>query len=81
MTGEKSSKEGENSVSAVQVRTWLLLHFAHMGFLKKHMAKACGTTFVPFYSAEMGNLSENGTKVAQLQHEMWILIENGNEVG
>ena len=44
------------------------------------MAKAHGMTFVPFYSTEMENLSEKGTKMVWPQHEMQILIENGNEV-
>ena len=44
------------------------------------LKKACGATFVPFYSVEMENLSKNGTKVAQPQHETEILIENGNKV-
>ena len=44
------------------------------------LKKAHGMTFVPFYSAEIGNLSKNRTKVAQPQCEMQILIENGNQV-
>ena len=47
---------------------------------KKHMAKARGATFLPFYSTEIGNLSENRSKVARPQRETRILIENGNEV-
>ena len=42
------------------------------------MAKACGVTFVPFYSAKMEIMSKKGTKMVQLQHETWILIEKGN---
>ena len=47
---------------------------------KKHMAKARDATFLPFYSAEIGNLSENRSEVAPPQRETWILIENGNSV-
>ena len=43
----------------------VLLMWASLYGAKKHMAKAHGATFVPFYSAEMENLSKKGTKVAQ----------------
>ena len=42
--------------------------------------KARGTTFLPFYSAEIGNLSEKRSQVARPQRETRILIENGNQV-
>ena len=51
--------------------------------LKAHgipFAAQCGTTFLPFYSTKMENLSENRSEVAPPQREMRILIENGNEV-
>ena len=78
-----SKREGEEGVGAVLFR----LHVAHMllvwGALygaKNHMEKACGATFVPFYSAKMEIMSKKGTKVAQPQCEMQILIEKGNTV-
>ena len=40
----------------------------------------CGATFLPFYSAEIGCLSEKRSQVAQPQHETRISIENGNAV-
>ena len=42
--------------------------------------KACGATFVPFYSAKKENVSENRSKVVRPQRETWILIEKGNAV-
>ena len=41
----------------------ILLMWASLYGAKKHMAKAHGMTFVPFYSTEMENLSEKGTKM------------------
>ena len=51
--------------------------------LKAHgipFAAQCGATIVPFYSAKMENLSENGSEVARPQRETRISIENGNAV-
>ena len=42
--------------------------------------KARGATFLPFYSAEIGNLSEKRSQVARPQRETRISIENGNAV-
>ena len=42
--------------------------------------KARGVTFLSFYSMEIGFLSEKRCEVARPQHEMRILIENGNQV-
>ena len=58
----------------------MLLAWGALYGAKNHMAKACGTTFVPFYSAKIEIMSEKGTKVAQPQREMQILIEKGNTV-
>ena len=51
--------------------------------LKAHgipFAAQCGATFLPFYSAEIGFLSEKRCEVARPQRETRILIENGNAV-
>ena len=51
--------------------------------LKAHgipFAAQCGATFLPFYSAEIGYLSEKRSQVARPQRETRISIENGNEV-
>ena len=51
--------------------------------LKAHgipFAAQCGATFLPFYSAEIGFLSENRSEVAWPQCETRISIENGNAV-
>ena len=48
--------------------------------VKNYMEKAHGVTFVPFYSVKIEIMSEKGTKVAQPQCEMQILIEKGNTV-
>ena len=56
------------------------LHFASVLLPFVAQKKACGATFLPFYSVEIGNLSEKRSEVAQPQHETQILIENGNEV-
>ena len=69
------SGAGYSHVLLACMLVWVALYEA-----KKHMANACGQTFVPFYSMEIGNLSENRSEEAQPQHEMWILIENGNVV-
>ena len=58
--------------------THMLLVWGALYGAKNHMAKACGMTFVPFYSAKMEIMSKKGTKMVQLQHETWILIEKGN---
>ena len=42
--------------------------------------KARGPTFLPFYRAEIGFLSEKRCEVARPHRETRILIENGNEV-
>ena len=51
--------------------------------LKAHgipFAAQCGATFLPFYSAEIGCLSEKRSQVARPQRETRISIENGNAV-
>ena len=76
-----SKREGEKGASAVLFRlhvTHMLLAWGALYGAKNHMAKAHGVTFVPFYSAKMEIMSKKGTKVVQLQHETWILIEKGN---
>ena len=60
--------------------THVLLAWDALYGAKNHMAKVCGATFVPFYSAKIEIMSKKGTKVAQPQHEMQILIEKGNTV-
>ena len=58
----------------------MLLVWGALYGAKNHMAKACGATFVPFYSVKIEIMSEKGTKVARPQCEMRILIEKGNTV-
>ena len=56
---------------------------ARVGFLiwsEKAHGEARGATFLPFYSAEIGFLSEKRSEVARPQRETRILIENGNAV-
>ena len=56
---------------------------ARVGFLiwgEKAPGKARGPTFLHFYCAEIGFLSEKRSQVARPQCETWISIENGNEV-
>ena len=50
---------------------------------KNHMAKGCGMTFVPFYSAKKENVSKKRSKVARPHSksaDSWILIQKGNKV-
>ena len=80
-------REGEKGASAVWVGSRLFSCFARMharvGFLiwgKKAHGEARGQTFLPFYSAEIGFLSEKRCEVARPQRETRISIENGNQV-
>ena len=45
----------------------VLLAWGALYRAKNHMAKAHGTTFVPFYSAKKENVSEKRSKVVQPQ--------------
>ena len=79
----QSKREGEEGVGAVlfcSCVAHMLLAWGALYGAKSHMAKAHGTTFVPFYSMKMEIMSEKGTKVVRPQHEMQILIEKGNTV-
>ena len=80
-------REGEKGAGAVWVGSRLFSRFARvharMGFLiwgEKAHGEARGPTFLPFYSAEIGFLSEKRSQVAQPQRETRILIENINQV-
>ena len=69
------SRAGYSRILLACMLAWAALYGA-----KKHMARARGSTFLPFYSAEIGFLSENRSEVARPQRETRILIEKGNKV-
>ena len=61
----------------------VLLAWGALYGAKNHMAKACGATFVPFYSVKKENVSKKRSKVARPQSksaDSRILIQKGNEV-
>ena len=69
------SRAGYSCVLLACMLAWAALYGA-----KKHMARAHGSTFLPFYSAEIRFLSEKRSQVARPQRETRILIEKGNKV-
>ena len=63
--------------------TCVLLMWGALYGVKNHMAKACGTSFVPFYSVKKENVSKKGNKVVQPHSksaDSWILIQKRNKV-